>query len=504
MYKQPAMLPRINNAALGALVAAIVLAQSACSAGTVEGLPGIQLSPPMAQQPALPSAVLTVGGFRESGTVVASGGSAAPYNYGPAALRDGAQYRLWWCSQLPGAGPPGDDILYASSSSPSGPYGVPGAAAAAVFSGRPGAFDGMHTCDPSVLKTSGRYYLYYTGASGDHAHGNAIGVASSQDGLTWQRESGGNPIVLPSHEVNRANVYGAGQPSAVYLDGWFYLMFTDTTASGAGWNGAGQFVLRASDPQFSRNVEELTDSGFHAVDSTHAPRPRSIVDAFSADWMWVDALAAFAIAHQTTEGTRITFWDRDFAHHPYEPIVVAGAWQEGPGLVRQVGGHAPIPVDDPCETVPIDVLRATALNPAPTDLKQSGLNVTGVNACADPERARAVLNGFAVPSPQRTVDVVLGGKKLRIERRSVAETISRRIMGERVPALEDLPVQATIPAQAMAVRSPEGKVGLLDDHGQLWTVRPESPELNGSPVVNVSQRVWNSLPQAGDLSGMHA
>ncbi|GAA4848153.1 beta-xylosidase [Saccharopolyspora rosea] len=447
---------------------------------------------------------LTTTGFRQSSGVVVSGGPSAPYDYGPTVLAEGGRYRVWWCSQLPGAGPAGDDVLHAESDRPDGPFpdGV------AVFSGRPGGFDGMHTCDPSVLRVGGRYYLYYTGAAGDHAHGNAIGVASSADGINWQRAGGGSaargasreaggPIVTASHEVERANDYGAGQPSALYLDGWFYLMFTDTTASGAGWNGAGQFVLRARDPEFTDDVQALTAEGFRPADRSR--RSRSVVDAFSADWMWVPALDAFAIAHQTAEGTTITFWDRDFTRHPYRPVVVPGPWQEGPGLVRGPEGRAPVSTSDPCGTVPIDVLRATVLNPAPTGIRHFGIDVSGAAGCARADQALAVLDGFGVPSPTRTVDVVRGGVKVRVERRSVAERIVPVVLDRRVSAVDGVPVAGTIRAQAPALRAPNGDLGLLDDRGRLWMVGPAAVAANESPVTDVSQRDWDARAVAGDL-----
>ncbi|MCL8603836.1 hypothetical protein NAB30_17385 [Proteus mirabilis] len=472
--------------------------------------------------PATAPVELRTTGFRQSSGVVVSGGPSAPYDYGPTVLAEGGRYRVWWCSQLPGAGPPGDDVLHAESTAPDGPF----PAGTAVFSGRPGGFDAMHTCDPSVLRVGGRYYLYYTGAAGDHAHGNAIGVASSADGINWQREAGGGPgapsasrepgvsvapgvsvggggrvtggpIVTASREVDRANVYGAGQPSALYLDGWFYLLFTDTTASGAGWNGAGQFVLRARDPEFADDVQALTADGFRPTDRTRGSR--SGVDAFSADWMWVPALNAFAIAHQTAGGTTITFWDRDFTRHPYRPVLIPGPWQEGPGLVRGPEGHAPVSTSDPCGTVPIDVLRATALNPAPTGIRHVGIDVSGASGCARGDQALAVLDGFGVPSPTRTVDVIRGGKKVRVERRSVAERMVPVVLDRRVSAVDGVPVAGTIRAQAPALRAPNGDLGLRDDRGRLWMVGPAAVAANESPVTDVSQRDWDARAVAGDL-----
>src|SRR5436309_11543539 len=61
------------------------------------------------------SVVLRTEGARQSPGVVAAGGPGAPYNYAPSVLRVGGRYRMWWCSQLPGAARPGDQILYADS-----------------------------------------------------------------------------------------------------------------------------------------------------------------------------------------------------------------------------------------------------------------------------------------------------------------------------------------------------------------------------------------------------
>lgn len=471
------------------------------SAACAPGIPPLRLERPVERS--LTTTILNTANERSSESVVASGGDPAPYNYGPTVLAEpdgeGMRYRAWWCSQLPAVDPPGDDVLLAESGDLQGDFDFSGAPAVPVFTGEPGAFDGKHTCDPSVLRTGGRFHLYYTGAAGEHAHGNAIGVATSGDGRSWRREAAGGPIVRPSGEVRRDNDYGAGQPSALFLDGWFYLMFTDTTASGAGWNGAGQFVLRARDAEFSDRVQALTESGFEPAGTTAVPRRRSVVDAFSADWMWSDALAAFAIAHQTERGTTITFWDRDFTGHPYGTLLLPGPWREGPGLVRGDDGHAPTSTADPCGTVPVDLLRATELDSAPTALRSFGLDVPGVRGCADPERARGVLEAFGVPSPRRMVDVVRGGRKVRVERRSVAETMVRRILDERVPALEDVPADGTIRVGAPVLRSPSGELAVVDDHGRTWTVGPDTVEANDSPISDTDQRTWDSHPRGGDL-----
>ncbi len=460
-------------------------------------------SSPAEDEPAPPreQVVAAVDAPRQSGGVVAAGGGDSPYDYGPTLLLDGGRVRMWWCSQLGHAQPAGDDLLLAESATVGGPFGP----AKPVFSGSVNGFDGMHTCDPSVIHVNGTHYLYYTGAAGDHAHGNAIGVATSPDGVNWTRANGGRPIVSPSYDESRENTYGAGQPSAVHVGGWFYLMFTDTTGGAAGWNGAGQFVLRSTDPLFVDRVEALGTGGFAPSATTAEPRTRSVVDAFSADWTWIDALGAFAIAHETESGTTLTFWDEDFTRNPVAPTTIPGPWQEGPGLLRTGEGHAPVSTTDPCGRLSVDVVRATTIGAAgaPTGLSHFGLDLVNLPGCAT-ERQGAVLQGHAVPSPERTVDLVVDGELLRVERRSVADRLARGLLSRRPELVEQMPVAARLSAGAQAVRGPDGTLGLVLDDGRLWELpaatAAEIVALNGSTTQDVDAERWRDYDRRSVLT----
>jgi hypothetical protein len=441
--------------------------------------------------------VLAVDRPRQSPDVVVRGAGDAPYNYAPSVLSEGGRIRTWWCSQMSVAQPGGDDILHSEGPALDGAFNV----ASPVFSGSSSGFDAMHVCDPSVIRVGGTYYMYYTAASRDnHANGSAVGVATSPDGLAWTRANNGQPIVVPSGDVIRENTYGAGQQSVVHVDGWFYLMFTDTTGRAAHPNGAGQFVLRSRDPLFGKGVEALADAGMVPVSAANGPRTRSVVEAFSADWMWIDAVSAFAIAHETDAGTTVTFWDKNFTRHPFDPVLIPGVWREGPGLVRTAEGHAPIDPADPCGRVSLDVLRATVIGAAgaPTDIRHFGLDAVGMRGCATASEVSA-LDGYAVPSPENTADVVVGDKVVRFERRSVAVKFSRSVLAERPAVVDALPVAVRVPAGAQAVRAPDGAVGLvLDD--KLWVVdSAEVAELNSSPVRDVTAEQWTRY-ERGRLS----
>jgi hypothetical protein len=502
---------RRRSAALPAVLLGLALV-AGCTASeaspqvngpAIDVVPGQDASPSAAPEEGDPAPVVlgTTRG-RKSGGTIAAGGGDAPYNYAPSLLLDRGKYRMWWCSQLGVANPPGDDILLAESTRIGGGFrGPDGQASTPVFSGRPGGFDGMHTCDPSVVRVGGTYFMYYTGAAGDHAHGNAIGLATSPDGRVWTRANGGRPIVGSARDVDNGNTYGAGQPSVLYLAGQFYLMFTDTTGAHSGHNGAGQFVLRSPDPNFQQHVQALAPGGFRDVSDT-SERLRSIVDAFSADWMWVDSLAAFAIAHETRAGTTITFWDINFRHSPYEPVLVPGNWREGPGLVRRPDGHAPVSIDNPCGTVSIDLVRAIRQGRfGPSDLRHFGLDIVGFNACEDEGRALLALDGFAMPSPQRTIDLVVDGTLVRIDRRSVAEKLALRVLDEPVPALVGTEVAARLKPGAQARRTEgRGIAFLIDD--RLWPVRSDDVAmLNSSAMLDMSEQEWDSYERGPDLLG---
>ncbi|MGH3432776.1 MAG: beta-xylosidase [Thermocrispum sp.] len=497
--------------------ATVVLAVPAL-AGCDGGVPSAEAvggpKPPVRQEPRQhptrqlePEMKLTTANRRASKDVIAAGWADAPYNYGPTVMIEGKRKRMWWCSQYGAAKPAGDDILYGAASSLDGPFrGARGKGKPrAVFSGSRRGFDAKHTCDPSVIKVDGVYYLYYTGArNDDHNFGNSIGVATSRDGVHWRRANDGKAIVTPSHTRKRKNAYGAGQPSAVYLDGWFYLMFTDTTASAAGWNGAGQFLLRSRDARFNAGVEALGPEGFERVPHTAAARESSLVDAFSADLMWVDVLDAFAIAHQTTRGTTFTFWDRDFTVNPHRSVSIRGPWREGPGLVRTTNGHAPISRVDPCGTVPLDVVRATENSDAPTDLRHFGMDLRGAYGCRRPELAMRLLDGYAMPSPERTMDLITDGKLVRVERRSVAEALSRGVLEQRPELLPELPVAARLRAGMPILQSPQYSPGVVLDDGRLWPLGDEAlseelERLNGSKSRTVSDQRWKSYPPGDPL-----
>lgn len=246
--------------------------------------------PPTATPP--PAFVAPTVSSPTSNTVVLT---RVAYDYAPSAMYDDdGKYKMWWC-----AGVSGDYIGYSESNSTNTfrndlgqryfanrSNGQIGSETSKMF------FDGLHACDPSVIKHRDTYYLYYGGGpyGVDHCMDGAtynadgtvntlarapldvancstavleltsyprqnsiyagqIGVAKSTDGVNWERMNNGQPVVtsngdpgkplifgnlygdraLPS---NKITAYGAGQPSVVVKDNLFYMLYTDTSGVG--------------------------------------------------------------------------------------------------------------------------------------------------------------------------------------------------------------------------------------------------------------------------------
>ena len=61
--------------------------------------------------------------------------------------------------------------------------------------GKPGTFDSTKVDHPTVLRFGGKYHMWYT--AGDEGSRYKIGYASSRDGIRWQRENNGRPVLGP-------------------------------------------------------------------------------------------------------------------------------------------------------------------------------------------------------------------------------------------------------------------------------------------------------------------
>lgn len=145
-------------------------------------------------------AVNRIAGLAEEGAVLGNGAVGAfdeKWATCPSLVITGTHHRMWYSSNFtPDVGPVGiglarsEDGVNWRREGTGRPVFSPGAA---------GAFDSACVMGPEVIFDGNRYLMWYTGTTGSkHPAGffaYRIGVASSQDGVTWIRENGGRPVI---------------------------------------------------------------------------------------------------------------------------------------------------------------------------------------------------------------------------------------------------------------------------------------------------------------------
>jgi hypothetical protein len=326
-----------------------------------EGPPGAQSGASALQPPpilGLPLAVSRVANSQR--------GPAQPvlvhkgYDYVPSILYENGHYRMWW-----GGAIAGDFILYAQAQTLNGPWRGRDGVSPFDISLQPtnnhvtDGFDAQHTCDPSVVRVGGSYYLYYGGLGYNSPFDmTQVGVAVSSDGYRFTRLNKGQAIIEPAR-LQTLNRYGAGQPSVFYYAHQFYLAYTDTTGQGSNSvNGSGIYALRCAEPTFQQGVEELGPQGFatHTANlATHFP----LIQAFSVDWMYIPSLQMIGMATALdNRGANLHFWDlkgRSSANDLAITTPTQERFAEGPGLVRDPSGHA-LQLD--AMTLRVDIVQA--------------------------------------------------------------------------------------------------------------------------------------------------
>ena len=278
------------------------------------------------------------------------------YDYSPTIMQDvDGKYRMWWCGRSPDPALDEDNIYYSESYSLSGNWSSP----RVVFtpSHDPAKFDQNHTCDPSVILVRGVYYLYYGGAPlfGGHTE---IGAAFSFDGINWARLNNGNAIVRPYIPVD--GTYGAGQPSVVFVDPYFYMAYYDST----GRDGNLGYILRSKDPSFPLHATEefSKNDGVRGFWPYHPSRKtnHALRQFINADLMYHGGLEMFMLSASLylNEGTALFFSKDMLTEVGFTDV--PGEWAEGNAFVRTPRGHAIFQPQNlyrsTCD-VPIDLMR---------------------------------------------------------------------------------------------------------------------------------------------------
>ncbi|HEX6686299.1 MAG TPA: hypothetical protein VF062_26240 [Candidatus Limnocylindrales bacterium] len=436
---------------------------------------------------------------RQSPGLVATGPET--YNYAPTVMKDG-KFRMWWCGGING-----DNILYAESDSINGPFRAPnGADYQSVFkpTGSSTGFDGLHTCDPSVIRVRSTYYMYYGGLGRFENSRTSIGVAQSPDGIHWTRLNGGRPIVTPRNAT--IDTYGAGQPTVGYVNGKFHMMYTDMS----GLNGARQYAIRSSDPTFQSGVETATASGW--VPLTSANKATYLVSrSFSADMQYSDALDAWIVlSNQTTGKTYVRFLAADFSHMIRDDLEIAATWVEGPGLVSKPDKHSLPPFASNCGRIALDYINASGRRVRPNRppqgdpdyLRHFGQDLITDTTCADLPAGKvgAIYDGYMMQSSGLPATFVTGNKRLQSASFSPLLELTKNSVNVTSEVFHLVPHGAGLHVGQTAIGA-TGKPGaFLFEDDTIWPVNAlEILTANNSSITMVSVDSYNSHPRGPSL-----
>ena len=145
----------------------------------------------------------------------------------PYVIRENRQYKMWYWG---GAAFPATSIGYATS--PDGvtwtkPVGNP------VLSAGTSAWEAGSVGLPCVMAVPGGYRMWYAGATTSMQYGPlCIGLATSADGISWQKDTTHNPILHPGNAGSWDDSY-VSTPRVVRLGNLYFMWYT-----GAGtWMG---------------------------------------------------------------------------------------------------------------------------------------------------------------------------------------------------------------------------------------------------------------------------
>jgi len=328
--------------------------------------------------------------------------------------------------------------------------------------------------------------------------------------MTWARMNNGKPIVTPQW-VNFESIYGAGQPSVVYKDGLFYMLYTDTTgiASGGpnspyGYNSL--YVLRSPDPTFQIDLESLGNTGFIPYDPlTHTSYP--FMGGASIDWVFSDQLGQWIVALDGPDGsaTVLYFWNEELTELQ-GTLNVAGTWTEGPGILSRPDHHAPANAANP-GLVPIDLFRSVGPQGDTSDwmLGHIGADIQDTaNSVVD---YASVFDGSVISYPNGPGALIIGGVRLQFEVGQTLSDIARTWYTVSQADFEAIPYGASIFKGNTVYSAPGRPAAFLNDDGKLWPIGCDQLVTdNQSNVTEIATAKYDSYPQGSILFcvGVHS
>lgn len=216
----------------GVMLSAVLLLAAGCGGSAIKGVP--------------------------AGAIV---GRPNLYDYSPSVIETGNTVRVWWCglaSNPNNSAQQSDTIQYSTIDLDTGQVSKP----QTVMGETPGAWDSAYTCNPQVVGgafvnplgdgQTYTYAMYYVGTALHSGLGNSIGVAFSNDGLTWKKYP--RPVIANAI----AAAYGLGQPVPWNSDGNAAIQIFYESSIGA---DVRHFETASTDGVHFTTVGQLTTNG---------------------------------------------------------------------------------------------------------------------------------------------------------------------------------------------------------------------------------------------------
>ena len=136
----------------------------------------------------------------------------------------------------------GDSIGMATAPEPTGPWTVH---PMLLLEPDPGGWDSYALWAPNVVKTDTGYHMYYTGIGDPPLPEIAIGLATSEDGVSWTRRA--KPVLTKGPEGSWDHRKVEQGQLVRIADVWYMIYRTDTASGTFGPEGSALGLAKSSD-----------------------------------------------------------------------------------------------------------------------------------------------------------------------------------------------------------------------------------------------------------------
>jgi hypothetical protein len=222
---------------------------------------------------------------------------------------------------------------------------------AVLVAGPQGSFDSWGVCTPHVHYDGNIFRMWYSGGSvPPHYHGEyaAIGLATSTDGIHWERANGGKPVLVPgpAGAFDEAQLLG---PCLLYENGlwrmWYCALMTPRNPKPEHWQGRfpadwdPRIRIGLATSRDGINWERQNDGNpvldlgpIGSTDELQVMHPTVVRAADDSYRMWY-AANAFVVPHTVAMATSPdgVAWTK---YRGGEPVRGLGWYVTGPAVVR--------------------------------------------------------------------------------------------------------------------------------------------------------------------------